>query len=182
MLCSGSFRKLLEIKLEGDYIKAAKICQNFNGTVFCVPYLKNGRFCLVIFNTKQKLDDANISMKLKYSYYIRPNDNLEFPMMDACFVDSKNIEGEQLIMSGVERKTQERIFINMFITKTFQMVSVIYDYKTGSILTKDTKIDITTTNGTHKNFPIGTFFDEKRYMVYVVYRQGETFMIDINKP
>ena len=68
----------------------------------------------------------------------------------------------------------------MFITKTFQMVSVLYDYKTQTIKTKDIKVDIQQTNGTHRNFPIGTFFDETRFMVYVVYRQGETFLIDLN--
>jgi hypothetical protein len=89
--------------LEGDYIKAANIVQNFNSTTYCVPYLKNGRFCLVIFSNNRKFDDVNLSIKLKCSYYIKPNDNLEFPMMDTCFVDSKYIIGENLVLTATER-------------------------------------------------------------------------------
>lgn len=94
---------MLDIRLEGDYIKAANIVQNFDSMVYCVPYLKNGRFCLVIFNAKEKLDDVNLSNELNYSYYIKPNDNLDFPMMDTCFVDSKYIIGEKLNLTATER-------------------------------------------------------------------------------
>lgn len=39
---STTFKKQQEIKLKGQYVKAAKIVQNYNGTLFCVPYLKDG--------------------------------------------------------------------------------------------------------------------------------------------
>jgi len=58
----------------------------------------------------------------------------------------------------------------MFIPKTFESINVIYDYRNNSLVSKDTRFEIAATNGTHRNFPIGTFFDEKRYMVYIVYR------------
>lgn len=170
VLSAASFRQQLEIRLEGEYIKAANIVQNFNGSVFCVPYLKDGEFNVVTFTTRRLLDDVNLSKKLNYSIYIRPNDNLEFPMIDACFVDAKNIQGENLILTGPERKRQQKIFINMFITKTCNMASIIYDYQTAQITTEEAITEIQQTNGVHKNFPIGTFFDEKRFMVYVVYR------------
>jgi hypothetical protein len=88
-------KKQLEIKLKGDYIKAAKCIQNFNGSVFCVPYLKDGTFNLVVFTKKKQLLDINLSKELNMEGdYIRPNDNLPYPMMDVCFVDSSNVIGE----------------------------------------------------------------------------------------
>jgi hypothetical protein len=119
VLCAGTFRKSLEIPLEGDYIKAAKIVQNFNGTVYCVPYLRNGKFWLLTFNTTKEIDNVNLSQKFGIAQYIRPNDNLEFPMMDACFVDSRNIQGENLILSSRQRIEGERIYVNMYIPKAF---------------------------------------------------------------
>jgi len=102
---------------------------------------------MVVFSAMRKLDDVNLSMKLRYSYYIRPNDNLEFPMMDCCFVDSRHIAGDNIILSAKERLHEEVIFVNMFITKTFQMVSILYDYKTQKVTSKDTKVDVMHTNG-----------------------------------
>jgi hypothetical protein len=50
------------------------------------------------------------------------------------------------------------------------MVSAFYDYQAKTLIGKESRLKIEETNGIHRNFPIGTFFDEERFMVYVVYR------------
>ena len=67
VLCGFEFRVVHEIFLKGDYIKAATIIQNFNSQVFCVPFLRDGQFNLLIFDTKQKLREVNLSLKLNLS-------------------------------------------------------------------------------------------------------------------
>ena len=88
VVCSTTFKKQQEIKLRGEYIKAGKIIQNYNGSLFCVPYLRDGKFMLLVFDKKKKVNDVNLSSLMGRTDYIRPNDNLPYPMMDACFIDS----------------------------------------------------------------------------------------------
>jgi hypothetical protein len=64
--------------------------------------------------------------------YIRPNDNLPFPMMDCCFYDSK-ISKETSTEAAVNwnskfRKKQECIFVDMFISQDNCVYTVQYDY------------------------------------------------------
>jgi hypothetical protein len=103
-------------------------------------------------------------------------------MMDACFMDSQHIMGNALKLNNNQRMQGLRIFVNMFITKHNQMISFIYNHHTGKLDSKKNVTNINQTNGCHKNFPIGTFFDEKRFKIHIVYRQGDTFQIDLNNP
>ena len=75
------------------YIKAQRIIQNYNGTEFCIPFLQNGQFYVLMFNEYMEKARHNISEHLGLgNEYIRPNDNFAYPMMDACFFNSKNKE------------------------------------------------------------------------------------------
>lgn len=83
---ADDFNMVFTHKIEGNYIKASKIIQNKYGRKFCVPYLKDGTFNLLIFNKTEVLDDFNINENLQLNNSTRPNDNFPYPMMDACFI------------------------------------------------------------------------------------------------
>lgn len=80
------------VELKGDYIKAAKIAQNFDGKIFCVPFLRDGNFHVLVFNEYRVIDEPDMSKLAMIDTYITPNDNLAFPIMDACFYDIKKID------------------------------------------------------------------------------------------
>lgn len=103
-------------------------------------------------------------------------------MMGACFIDTVHIQGTNQKMTNNQRMQGLRLFVNLFITQQNSMISFVYDFYSKEIITKQNRTQIPQSNGCHKNFPIGTFFDEKRFKIYVVYRQGETYQIDLKKP
>lgn len=156
-----------EIEIKGDYIKAANIIQNFNGQVFCVPFLRDGQFNVVIFNTKRMLKMINLSEHLGINSYIRPNDNMPYPMMDACFVDKLKVHDE---MPHFQRFEQEQLFVNMFVPKTQKVISLKICYKSGIILTSPIETEIEHQEGGHTNFPISTLYDENRFHMHIVFR------------
>jgi hypothetical protein len=61
---ASTFNIVFEHQLTGDYVKAAAIHQNFDGRVFCVPYLKDGQFCMITFNYRKVLDEVCLSTLL----------------------------------------------------------------------------------------------------------------------
>ena len=139
-------------KIEGNYIKASTIIQNKNGNKFCIPYLKDGTFNLLIFNKNDVLDDFNINENLKLDNSTRPNDNFPFPMMDACFIQN------------------EYLFVNIFMNKSRKMITFIYSSGNKDFF-KSYVIEILPDNpGVQRNFPLGTFYDDKRKQVYMFFR------------
>lgn len=161
VLSSKTFNNTLQIDLEGDYIKAEMINQNFPGKVFSVPYLKNGEFHMVIFTGEKLIVNTNLSKLANIKHYIRPNDNLAFPFMDMTFfsiVEKKNNRREDRNVMN-ETINNEKMFIAMFVPKLNEIKMLIYCYKTQSIFKSLKPYKLPIRNGYEKDFPIGCFFD-----------------------
>lgn len=89
--CTKKFQCKFSHDLEADYIKAAKIIQDKHGEMYCLPFLKDGTFHLLIFNKKTVITDFEINKELELDNQTRPNDNFPYPMMDACFLTNQNL-------------------------------------------------------------------------------------------
>lgn len=178
VLNTTNFNITLKIDLKGDYIKASDIKQNATGKVFCVPYLKDGHFHIVIFTCNVKLNDINLSEMIKLNQYIRPNDNLDFPLIDSAFYSILSQEKRQsLFNSNIndhdDELEQEKIFVAMFVSKSNEIHMLSVCHKTHKTINIHGKCRLMNKNGSQKDFPIGCFFDEKRDQIYVVMRLGE---------
>ena len=95
----------------------------------------DGMFHLLIFDKKKVINNVNLSEMMGRTDYIRPNDNLPYPMMDACFIDNTHIMGQSAKMTNNKRIEGLRVFVNMFITRSNEIISFIYDFYTNSIVT-----------------------------------------------
>lgn len=115
--------------------------------------------------------------------YVRPNDNFPFPIMDACFTNLECQKNRQCCEKEEfdDIHIDEKLFINVFLSQTNQMVSYIFDIENKEMIDKPFIISLSKKASMEKNFPIGTFFDDKRGKVYVVFRQGELVTVDIFK-
>lgn len=54
--------------------------------MYCLPYLSDGVFKLLVFNKYSVINDFNINDELEIDDQTRPNDNFPYPMMDGCFI------------------------------------------------------------------------------------------------
>jgi hypothetical protein len=50
------------------------------------------------------------------------------------------------------------------------MINFLYDFNTATLTKPPIRTKLSQSNGGHKNFPLGCFFDEKRFKVYLIYR------------
>lgn len=156
--CS-TFKTTLLVELKGDYIKAANITQNFDGKIFCVPFLRDGNFHILVFNEHKVLEEVDMSKLAMIDSYIMPNDNLPYAMMDACFYDVKKSDEDLEKKNVEERRKNEKLFIDMFVGKTNTIITLTYCFKSSCVLGKIKTTELGMRNGCQINFPIGTFYD-----------------------
>jgi hypothetical protein len=105
-----------EKDISDKYIKAQRIIQNHDCTLFCVPYLEDGMFMLCFFTADKLLSKDNISKRLKLeNHYIRPNDNFPNPLIDACFLDI-NFKFNKKGNPVKENMINEKMLINVFLS------------------------------------------------------------------
>lgn len=112
-----------------------------------MPYLKDGCYSLLVFNQSKVLDDIDLSQKMQLGLYIKPNDNLPFPMMDACFYDIKNLEDDLSMHSATERRKKEKLFVTMFLGKDNKLMSLTYCYFSQQIISKIQSTNLEVKNG-----------------------------------
>jgi len=135
---------------------------NKYSTLFFAPYLKDGQFKVIIFDRDRELLDLNLNELLDIEEYTRPNDNFPYPHMDGCFFKDNTI------------------FINLYRTQVKKMVMIKLDPFSGEL--KETPIEesFPDTQVAKRNFPLGTFYDELRGKVYMIFRQGQAYTHDLN--
>lgn len=131
VVSSQTFKITLHIDLRGVYIKACAIHQNNNGKVFNVPYLKNGKFHIIVFTFNKVLDNINMSEKVGLNHNIRPNDNLDFPFMETTFFSMKGI-GD--VKYTGKNTNNDKIFVAMFVPQDNEMHMLKYCYRTHKIM------------------------------------------------
>lgn len=161
--CTKKFSCKFSHDLRADYIKAAKVIQDRHGEMYCLPYLCDGNFKLLVFNKWQVITDFNINAELEIDDQTRPNDNFPYPMMDACFIQNQNL------------------FVNVFHNSLHRVYTFRYSILQKRIVNGTIKqFDMEKKSGSSRNFPIGTFFDEKLGKVFFFFRQGEAFHMDLD--
>lgn len=148
-------------RLEGVYIKAKEIIQNKDGSIFLCPYLNNGVFMLLIFDHEKVLLDYNINEAIGLDDKTRPNDNFPDPFVNACFVDDG-----------------DKIFINCFHSRELMLHHFIFSRVKNMI---DSPIVKTKLPESTRNFPLSSYFDDEKQFVYIFFRQGESFMINLQE-
>lgn len=151
---STTFDLIKTVTLEGDYVKVFKVVQNKHGTLFCVPFLLDGQFHVNCYSKSKDHFSINLNQLLKIKEYTRPNDNFPYPMMDACFIKD-NI-----------------LFVNIYRATIRQMMVIQIDSVTGKLVETPFTKDFDCVAGSQRNFPLGTYFDETRNQVYMIFRQG----------
>ena len=156
---TDNFKRTVSLDVKGNYIKVKDVVQNKFGKLFCAPYLDDGVFRLLIFNSYEALDQPNLNTMLKLDNSTRPNDNFPDPMMGATFNDYNNI------------------FVNVFYTKTKTVYFCKYSFSHKKLLDEPIMIQM---EQSRKNFPLDIFFDNDRDYVYIFYRQGESITIDLS--
>lgn len=100
-----------------------KIVQNSSGSIFCVPYLKDGVFHLKIFSATHELSDYCINDAIGLDNQTRPNDNFPHPMMDACFIENNDI------------------FINVFHSRQLKMYNMVYNFSKKRIIERPVMVE-----------------------------------------
>ena len=75
--------------------------------------------------------------------------------------------------------SDDLIFINLFLNHELKHVHFIYDLVNKCI--KGNKVEQVMVC-TKKNFPYKSFYNAERKEIYSFYRQGQSFIIDVNDP
>ena len=158
---TDNLRMKFQHRLEGVYIKAKEIIQNKQGDLYLCPYLNNGVFKVLVFDKNQVLLDYNINEAIELDDKTRPNDNFPDPLVNACFVDDG-----------------DKIFINCFHSRELTMHHFIFSKVKNAI---DSPIVKTKLPESTRNFPISSYFDDEKQFVYIFFRQGESFMINLGE-
>lgn len=71
------------------------------------------------------------------------------------------------------------IFVDMFLPSLNEIVCLEYSYTEKKTVKIYDNYKLAMKNGSHKDFPIGSFFDEKRKQILIVMRLGEAIFIDL---
>lgn len=123
--------------------------------------MNNGVFKVLVFDKQQVLLDYNINEAIELDDKTRPNDNFPDPLVNACFVDDG-----------------DKIFINCFHSRELTMHHFIFSKVKNAI---DSPIVKTKLPESTRNFPISSYFDDEKQFVYIFFRQGESFMINLGE-
>ena len=135
---------------------------------------------MVIFEAKRIITDVNLSEEIGLQKYIRPNDNLDFAFVDATFFTLKGRAGDESTASVLQQRLEnEMIFVTMFLPSLNEIVPLEYSFKEQKTVKIYDNFKLTLKNGSHKDFPISSFFDEKRKQIIVIMRLGEAIFIDL---
>lgn len=160
---SDSLKKTFSKELQGNYIKAKEISQNKEGSIFVCPYLNDGVFHLLVFDQEKELYDFEINQAIGIDNLTRPNDNFPDPMISVCFVED-------------DKKSD--IFVNLYHTPTHTMWYFLYSYETHKLTSDPIQTPLRQTT---RNFPLSCFYDDDRHFVYVFFRQGETYFVNLQE-
>jgi hypothetical protein len=115
---------------EAKYVKVQGIVENHNGTIFCVPYLEDGRFKLCFFDIKQILFHDNVSERLEIDkQYIKPNYNFPNPLISACFMNMQFKENRTNRDVNTGIILDEKMFVNVFVNHRNLMLGYIFDFE-----------------------------------------------------
>lgn len=68
------------------------------------------------------------------------------------------------------------------MNKSRKMITFIYSSGNKEIFKSYVKEKLPDMPGVHRNFPLGTFYDEKRKQVYMFFRQGEAYTVKVGNP
>ena len=148
-----------EYQITGKYLKTHYVSQASDGSIFLLPYLDNGTFRLLVFNSEQEFINVNINEMLDIDNSTVPVNGIHDPIINACFIDDS------------------LIFVNLFHKTTTTNWHFIYNFREDKIIGNPvpTKMDCPSLN-----FPVSNFYDQHKNVVYCFYRHGESFTIPID--
>ena len=79
----------------------------------------------------------------------------------------------------VEDEKQNDIFVNLYHTPTHTMWYFLYSYQQQKLITEPIQSNLRETT---RNFPLSCFYDDDRHFVYVFFRQGEAYFVNLTEP
>jgi hypothetical protein len=106
-------------------------------------------FHLLVFDKRKVIRDFNINEAIEIDNKTRPNDNFPDPYINAVFV------------------ADDKIFINVFHSKTLMMYHFLYDYHENAIVSPVIKTELPAST---RNFPMSSYYDDEKQFVYIFYR------------
>ena len=162
MYDADNLKRVWQRELRGNHIKAKEIAMNQDGTIYICPYFNSGQFNLLVFDEQKELYDYSLNADLNLDNQSRPNDNFQDPLINCAFLHDQ---------------FSNQVFVNIYYTPNQTM-----KYFRFSIVTKEITTDVVDfkCEETTRNFPLTSIYDSFRHYCYVFFRQGMSYMIDMD--
>ena len=146
-----------------SYIKMQEIVQNDKGDFYAVAYFDYGRFRIRTFGKETREsktireEEFDINSALGINKETIPNSGNSDPFINIDFIDDQSM------------------FVSLFHNKSLTHWHFIYNFREKKI--QGEPVSFVMEKSSKENYPINSYYNNKKKEFYVFYREGESFII-----